>query len=368
MTETTVVGGGIVGASVAYHLAREGVETTLIDRGDEGRATDAGAGIVAPGTSGRPGDDPWYDLATAAADHYPDLVDRLRREQDGDPGYERCDYLDVAMAADEVAAFDETGRAAPGIEGVMEVSPRDAREAFPPLEEPLRARRYRGVGRVNGRLVTAALRRAGEAHGLTVESGDVEAIRVSDGAVSGVAVDGEFRRAGAVVVAGGAWSPAFADDLGVDVAVEPQRGQIAHLDVGDADTGSWPIVSAFREHYLVPFPGGRVVAGATRERGVGFDPRATAGGVREVLDEALRVAPGLADAELLEVRVGLRPLSADGLPLLGAVPGASGAYLATGHGPSGLTLGPYSGRCVAALVRGAEPPTDLSAFDPARLA
>jgi D-amino-acid dehydrogenase len=78
------------------------------------------------------------------------------------------------------------------------------------------------------------------------------------------------------------------------------------------------------------------------------------------------VAPGLADAEVREIRVGLRPLSADGLPVLGAVPGVGGVFVVTGHGPSGLTLGPYSARLVAAQMLGAPPGTDLTPFSIAR--
>ena len=81
-----------------------------------------------------------------------------------------------------------------------------------------------------------------------------------------------------------------------------------------------------------------------------------------MLGEALRVAPGLASAGMLETRVGLRPLSADGLPVLGPIPGVAGAYVATGHGPSGLTLGPYSAALVADLVRGRAPALDLTPF------
>jgi D-amino-acid dehydrogenase len=85
----------------------------------------------------------------------------------------------------------------------------------------------------------------------------------------------------------------------------------------------------------------------------------TAGGVREALDEALRVAPGLADATLQEVRIGLRPASPDGLPLLGRIPGSARLYVATGHGASGLQLGPYSGALVADLALGQSSATDL---------
>ena len=117
-----------------------------------------------------------------------------------------------------------------------------------------------------------------------------------------------------------------------------------------------------------------MVAGATRESDSGFDPRMTAGGVREALDEALRVAPGLADATLQEVRVGLRPASPDGLPLLGRFPGCERLYVATGHGASGLQLGPYSGALVADLALGQSSTPDMGVgldmepFAPARFA
>jgi D-amino-acid dehydrogenase len=136
--------------------------------------------------------------------------------------------------------------------------------------------------------------------------------------------------------------------------------------VSGAETTAWTIVIGFRDHYMVPWPEGRVAVGATRETGSGFDPRPTAAGVREVLAEALRVAPGLADAEILEIRVGLRPLSTDGLPVLGAVPGIEGVYLATGHGPTGLQLGPYSGKVLAALMLGRGLDVDLAPFRPGR--
>ena len=382
MYDAVVVGGGIVGSSVAYHLARDGANPLLVDREDEGRATDAGAGILSPATSSRTGSDPWFEFAIEAVDYYPELVARLRDEQDADAGYDQCGLLRVALDDAEIEAFDramdrietrqrELGRPEPG--SFAAVSPAEARDRFPALAEVERAAHYEDAARVDGRLLTDALRRAGRAHGLDVREATAEELLVEDGEIEAVVSDEGTVETEAAVVAGGAWSSEFGDQLGVEIPVEPQRGQIAHLDLATGgaggcdgnsqDTDDWPIVSAFRGHYLVPWPGGRVAAGATRETGSGFDPRTTAAGVREVLDEALRVAPGLADAELAEVRVGLRPASADGLPILGEVPAVGGAYLATGHGPTGLQLGPYSGRVVARMVQGTEPETDVSAFD-----
>src|SRR5262249_9775644 len=136
-----------------------------------------------------------------------------------------------------------------------------------------------------------------------------------------------------VIVAGGAWSPALASAFGVDVDVVPQRGQIAHLAVDDPGADGWAVVTPLAEHYLLAFPG-RVVAGATHEE-VGFDARVTAAGTAQILSEALSVAPGLADATVLETRVGLRPVARRGYPYLGPVPDATGLFVAVGHGASG---------------------------------
>lgn len=363
--DAVVVGGGIVGSSVAYHLARAGSRTLLADRADEGRATDAGAGIVAPLTSSRSHDPPWLEFAAVAAAYYPDLVARLEEEGAGPAGFDRPGLLAVALDESEVADYERTverirrrrERTDGAVGRIEEIDPDEATDRFAPLGDALRAFHYPDAGRVDGRLFAEALQSAGRSHGLDHEKADVTDVVIDDRVTGVRTADGRTIPAETVVIAGGAWSPAFADRLDVSLPIEPQRGQIAHLDLPDgspeAETaGEWPIVKGFRGHYMVPWPDGRVATGATRETGSGFAPRTTAAGVREVLTEALRVAPGLADAALAEVRVGLRPASPDGRPVLGAVPGISGAFLATGHGPTGLTFGPYSGKLVADRVRG----------------
>ena len=178
-------------------------------------------------------------------------------------------------------------------------------------------------------------------------------------------VDGEEIGASAVVVAGGAWTRRLGKQLGVQLPVGPVRGQIAHLGVADHDTGSWPIVQQVYGHYMVPWADHRVAVGATVEE-AGFAPDVTAGGVNEIMREALRVMPGLAGATLGEVRVGLRPTSLDDSPLIGPLPGVAGVFVATGHGANGLLLGPVSGKLMADVVLGRDPELDLTPFSPAR--
>ncbi|HSF06963.1 MAG TPA: FAD-dependent oxidoreductase [Methylomirabilota bacterium] len=372
--DAAVVGGGLLGTATAYHLASAGARAVLVDRADLGRATDAGAGILSPETNSR---DPeaWFRLAAAAVEYYPTLVDRLRGEQAGDTGYAQCGKLVVAVSDDETAPFEharriiferQRARGRPTAADLHEVTGAEARALFPPLA-PVRGAIYsRRAARVDGRLLNRALRTAAEARGLVVRPGSVERLVIERDAVRGLVVGGETVGAGVVAIAGGAWSDAFGQQLGIAIPVVPQRGQIIHLGLPGTDTSRWPMVSAFRQHYLVAWGDSRVVAGATRETGSGFAPHTTSTGVREVLDEALRVAPGLAHAEVREIRVGLRPLTPDGLPVLGPVPGIRGIFLVTGHGPTGLTLGAYSGKLVAEQMLDKPAETDLSAFSVAR--
>jgi len=180
---------------------------------------------------------------------------------------------------------------------------------------------------------------------------------------------GEFNfGADAVVIAAGAWSASIAGRLGLDVQVRPQRGQLVHLDLADTLTGHWPTVLGFSTSYLLCFAPHRVVAGATREDAPGYEAIVTAGGVHGVLAAALRLAPGLARATLREVRVGFRPVSADGKPVLGVSPSHSNLYFATGHGGYGLEVGPYSGALIADAIVGAPLAVDLSPFAVGRFA
>lgn len=352
-----VVGGGLVGTSTAYELARRGLTTLLVDRADAGRATDAGAGILSPETAKR--DDPeWTGLVRAAGAHYEQLLPRLA----GETGWARCGILQLATRDSDVPPWEWVAEHA---EGGREIDVDEAREMVPVLGDLRRALYHPAAARVDGRLMCAAVRQAAvDDHGLTVQTASVEEISASRDTVA-VVVDGARIDTDAIVIAGGAWTPALSKQLGVRLPVGPLRGQIMHLDVPDHDTGTWPIVQPVYGHYMVPWEGARVAIGATVED-AGLAPDVTAGGVQEILREGLRVMPGLASARVREVRVGLRPASVDDLPILGELPGVRRVFVATGHGANGLLLGPVSGAVVADLVSGNDPPVDVAPFAPAR--
>lgn len=369
--DVVVIGGGVVGAAAAHRAAAAGAGTLLVDRRDTGRATDAGAGIIAPAVSRTRG--PVRDLGDVAGARYGALIDELAACGQPDVGFARNGLLAVCVTDDELWLFehwlDEVVRRRrqvghPTGHEVERIEPDEARRRYPVLGHVSGAFFDTGAARVDGRLLDAALLGAAAGAGAEISSRSVSGL-VVDGSTVGVVMDGWRRRtAGAVVIAGGAWSDSFAEQLGVTIPVAPQRGQIIHLQVTgrEAQTGVWPVLSPLGDEYHVAWPGGRVAVGATRETGSGFDPRATVSGVRKMLDAALAVAPGLSDAELVEVRIGLRPLSADGVPVLGRVPGAAGVVVATGHGPLGLTLGPLSGQIAADLALGLGTDVDIEPF------
>ena len=366
-----VIGGGIVGTAAAYELARAGVNTLLVDRHDVGRATDAGAGILSFATLALGDDGLLYDFAMACGSYYTRLIEQLRSEQEGDPGYAQCGELIVAVDDDEVGDYEhlrhlildqQKRRGQPPSGALEDLTATQARELFPPLGNVLRALYYRDAARIDGRLVTAAMCRAAEAQGLTIREGSVERLVIERGAVTGVVVKGEPIHADRLIIAGGAWSTAFENQLGLRLALNPSRGQIIHFSLPDIDTSRWPILNAFHGHYIVCWDDSRVAAGATFEPDSGFHPHTTAAGVRQVLSEALRTAPGLANAQIKEIRVGLRPVSADGLPTIDPVPGLENIFLATGHGAVGLQMGPFSGKLASDWAAGKTLESDLRPF------
>ena len=369
---TVVVGGGIVGASAAYHLAAAGRDVVLVDRADVGQATAAGAGIVAPGLSTTlPAT--WLPLAFAAAADYPRLLSELAEVGQDDLGYETVGLLQVALGDGERARlpsilglFEERRRN--GVANIGELgllAAPDARRLFPPLAPDCEAIHASGAARVDGRRLRDGLVAACERLGGRRLPGHAE-IRVGSAGVEWVDVSGARIDADEVVLACGAWTDALRRAIGVELGLEPQRGQILHLDVPDAATTRWPIVYGFASYYMLPFAPRRVVVGATREDGVGFDHCVTATGQHELLSRALAFAPGLATAAVMETRVGFRPATRDGLPLIGPVPGCEGLFLASGLGSFGLTAGPFAGALVAACALGAEPAIDLAPYRPDR--
>ena len=359
-----VIGGGVVAAAAAYQLARHGAAVTIVEGDQPGIATNAGAGIICPWTA--PLEDAWYRLCSEGARHYSELLPMLADDGQTDTGYAQVGTVCVTDQAETLAGLATLLRSrqasAPDMGDVTELAPGQPGQLFPPLAPVLAGFWIAGAARIDGRAIRDSLLRAAVARGARRMPGNATLERSGD-RVTGVHAGAGTVGADAVVVAAGAWTAQVCAGFGVPLPVSPERGQIVHTRLSGTDTASWPVVLADRDPYLVAFPGGRVVAGATREE-AGFQYSATVAGVGGLLAGAVALAPGLAAAELIETRIGFRPVTSDGWPVLGAV--ADGLIVATGHGAEGLTAGPWSGLAVAQLALGEQPATDLAPFSPYR--
>lgn len=367
MKKVIVIGAGILGASTAYHLAKSGVEVLLIDRKDAGQATDAAAGIICPWLSQRRNQD-WYQLAKAGARYYPELIAGLEREGETDTGYAQTGALSIHTDINKIQKMAERAmlrrQDAPEIGTITCLDEAETRERFPLLGEGYHSVYISGGARVDGRALRDALIRSAQRHGACVIQGDA-CLATEGERVIGAIVNTEHHRADQVVVCTGAWGNELMKPLGIHFKVHYQKAQIIHLRTAhEADTGGWPVIMPPSDQYLLAFKAQKMVIGATHENDVeGYDTRITAGGMQEVLNKGLELAPELALSTLDEVRVGFRPFTPGFLPVLGHVKGRPGLITANGLGASGLTMGPYIGSQLAKLAIGMELDMNIEAYD-----
>lgn len=367
MERIIVIGAGILGASTAYHLTKQGAEVIVIDRKDKGQATDAAAGIICPWLSQRR-NKAWYALAKGGASYYPELIRQLKEDGEVETGYRKVGaislHTELAKLEKMEARALERREEAPEIGEVTLLHDLATSTLFPPLEEGFSSVHVEGAARVDGRALREALLNASEKSGTTIKHGSAT-LAVEEGKVEGIYVDGEFMKASKVIITAGAWAGELLKPLKLNVQVTGQKAQIVHLRMYGHDTSGWPVIMPPTDQYILPSDDGKVIVGATHEDEVEVDNMGnpTAGGIHEVLDKALKVAPGLKEAMFEEVRVGVRPFTPGFLPVIGEVPGHDKLLFANGLGASGLTVGPYLGKQLANLALGNEVDIDLSLYE-----
>ncbi|CAN7567937.1 NAD(P)/FAD-dependent oxidoreductase [Rossellomorea sp. LjRoot5] len=363
MKSFIIIGAGILGASTAYHLAKAGADVIIIDRKDPGQATDAAAGIVCPWLSQRR-NKVWYRLAKGGAKYYPSIIEQLEADGETETGYKRVGaislHTDVHKLHKMMERAEKRREDAPEIGELTMLTAEETRQRFPLLSEEYQSVHVSGAARVDGRAMRKALLNGAEKQGATLRQGDAKLLN-EDNRIIDVKIGDEVLRADGVIVTAGAWANELFQPLGINFLVSSQKAQILHLQAGGQETAEWPVVMPPNDQYLLAFPAGRVVAGATHENDVGFDQRVTAGGMHEILHKAMDVAPGIGDSAILETRVGFRPFTPGFLPVFGAMPGLDGVWVANGLGASGLTVGPYLGSELAKLALGE--PTELDPAD-----
>jgi len=366
--DVLIVGGGVIGLSLARELAGRGARTTVLDRGPAGQeASWAAAGMLVP-QSDSPSPGPHFELLLASHRLYPEWARGLEEETGEAVGCRRTGLLRCARNEAEeraLAKYDwQTNR---GL-AVETVGTEDLARRLGRGAAAVRAARlFPDEGVVDARRLTRALAESARRRGVDLRTETAaRRFRVVSGRCRGVETSSGVIEAGLVVNASGAWA-GFDRDLPFPVPVEPVRGQIVELALpGDAPE---TIVES-RDAYLAPHEGGRLLLGSTLER-AGFEKRVTAGAVGNLIAEATRLWPAIPRGRFVTAWAGLRPGTPDGLPILGGC-GVAGLYFATGHYRHGILLAPATARLLADLLCGRPVPDlspfSLSRFGPERLA
>ncbi len=364
--KAVIIGGGIIGGSIAWRLAGEGVDVTVLERARLGReASWAAAGLIGPQAEAQePG--VFFDLCLRGKQSFDSIVERLISESGVDPEYDRHGVLYVAF--DEATRADLSARArwqrAAGA-SVEELAPREAQKLVPGLSpKVIYALHMPTNWRVENRKLTQAYINAAARAGAEFREGArVDSIVASGGRASAVKLDdGATVEADAIVLAAGAWSGQIRGLEDDAIRFYPVRGQIICFESRPGLLGP----SIFSGGgILVPRRDGRILAGSIFED-AGFNKSITLGGMDQIVHAVKAIVPALESIPFREAWAGLRPAADDLMPVLGPSPSVANVFYATGHFRSGILLSAVTGEVLADLVMGRQPSIDLTPFRPGR--
>lgn len=386
MHDCLIIGGGVIGLSLAWDLAKHGLAVHVVDQAEPGReASWAGAGIL-PAAKRHSWQHPYEQLRGLAAELHPQWASELKSTTGIDTGYRRCGGLHLARTAGEAAALaawagmvleegiqvervaaDRLGEIEPGLRrgiahGHESISMRSTGYS-------VLSTRYSGAfllpeeAQLRNPWHLRALQAACLTSGVTIDSNVAaeELITRGEDLIELQTSSGHLR-ARQFCFTAGAWTGQILQRLGIHVGIMPIRGQIVLFRCERP-----PIKRIINEgsRYLVPRDDGRVLAGSTEEE-VGFDKRTTDEAIADLIAFARGIVPALRDAPIEHTWAGLRPGSFDGLPYLGRLPGLTNAFVASGHFRSGLFLSTATAIVMGQLIRGEQPQIDLGPFQVGR--
>ena len=364
-----VIGGGVIGLTCAWRAALAGIETVVLDAGSAERASEVAAGMLAPIGEASWGEGDLLAAGVAAAAAWPAFAAELADASGIDVPYRRSGALHVALDRDELAELrrvhelhERLGLAATWRRGseCRRLEPGLAPSVAGGFDVP-------GEAEVDPRATLAALRIAAMAAGVQISEGvRATGLQLELGSVVGVELSGGERLSGnRVLIATGARAGERLRGAPDPAPVRPVKGEILRLRAPSGERPCERIVVTERV-YIVPRGGDEVVVGATVEDR-GFDLRVTAGGVHELLREAYRALPEVAELELVECGAGLRPGTPDNAPVIGATQ-LDGLLVAGGHYRNGILLAPFTADVITALLTGEAPPAEAAALSPSRFA
>ena len=381
MTESAdvvVIGAGVVGCSVAYYLAREGINVTLLEREAIGSGASAHAtgSLSLLGAEFSPGAS--FQMARASYAEFPQLVTELEAATGMDLLYQRRPSLRLALDDEEAGLIKSLMAWQQPHVKMHWIDDREVRAIEPRLSHNIIGAVYEDESaQLDSYRLNLALARCSELKGASILYREVTGLVASGSTVTGVKTASGDIPCGAVVVAAGTWSRAFTSWLGFPVPVRPMKGERLLLNYPGEPLPV--LISSPKRGHMISRSDGFTSVGSTGGRdydqkelfwGEEFDRQPTETARLELLRRAIDVFPDLERAELVQQLAGSRPLSPDSKPIIGPVPGWEGVLLATGHTTKGIHLGPVTGRIIADYIcRGStEAVSDMSEFLPDRFA
>ena len=357
--EVLVAGGGIIGAACARALALRGLRVLICEPGPEpAAASAASAGILGPQIERA--DEPLRALGLRARDLYDTLGPALTAATGIDIGLWRDGI--AALAFDEAEAERLRDAVAHQRQAGLRCDWLDASEVaerFPATAPCLGALFAPEDGAVDAPALARALRADAQRAGAHTLNARVQRLNTILGRATGVETSAGKIKAEHVVIAAGAWSTKI-EHLPRRLPVEPVRGQMAAA----AWPGNMPRTVLYYDHGYVVARSGEAIFGSTMER-VGFDGSVTTAGVAEIMAAARRLLPQLPPAPT-RTWAGLRPLTPDGRPIVGADPDVRGLWYATGHGRNGVLLAGLTGEIIASLIATGETEVEIASLAPER--
>lgn len=365
--EVAVIGGGVIGAACARAAAVRGLSVVVCEPGpDPAAASRASAGLLAAQIE--PTDEWFRALGVRGRDLYESLAPTLLESTGLDVGFWRAgiasvafDYMSAEDLRETVARQRQAGLRCDWLE------PEDVADRFPGAAPGCHGALFAPEdGAVDPAALTQALLADAQRLGAIVRRARVKRVVTARGRATGVALSRATLQAEHVVIAAGAWSSQLGG-LPRPLPIEPVRGQMA---AAPWPAGTPPAILYCDHGYVLP-RGGEALLGSTMER-VGFDASVTKAGIAQILSGAARLLPGLAPPppapakRLTRTWAGLRPVTPDGRPILGADPELPGLWYATGHGRSGVLLAALSGEIIGDLLTKGETDVDITALQPGR--
>jgi len=367
-TDIVILGGGVIGCAIAYHLRKSGIDVIVLDQGEIGaEASSAAAGLLAPlGSISGPG--PFADLLLASFALFPALVPELEEASGIRLEYEQPGSLRVVRNSKHIPNLRKRMKAWQPLGLQMHwLTGDEACQREPLLAPDVCAAIYAPEeSQIKASNLAKAFSVAAANLGANLYSHkEITRIQHDDTRITGVQTSqGETIDCNHLVVATGAWAARCNEWLNIELPVSPQRGQILTLR-----QPSKPLRQIIfgEAAYLAPKSGNSVLVGATKEE-AGFDKQLTAGGVAWLLNTAIRLAPALESSPIDQMWTGLRPRTPDNQPILGPAPGWKNVTLAVGHGSVGIMLSAITGKTIAdSMVKGEVPevvrPFSLERFE-----